>query len=242
MKTTSCLLIAAACLAQGFCLRADVLELKNGTVQNGRYLGGTSNSVRFETGSGTQEIATSQISQLKFTGTSGVLSPTGITTTNVVLQAGTTLLVRMVDSVSSRNNPGTPFTTRLEYDLGGGGVVALRSGALITGRVESSTQARRIAGQSTLDIRLTNISINGQAVPIVTSGFTEAGPESIRKAAKGAAGGAAIGAIAGDAGKGAAIGAVAGAVIRGATVTVPSGALLEFTLVQPVTLPAAVSR
>jgi hypothetical protein len=74
-------------------------------------------------------------------------------------------------------------------------------------------------------------------VPIVTSGFQEAGQASIAKAAKGAAFGAAVGAIAGDAGKGAAIGATASLLKKGQTITIPPGALLEFTLTQPVTVP-----
>ena len=81
--------------------------------------------------------------------------------------------------------------------------------------------------------------MNGQPVPIMTSGYQEAGQRSGAKVVKGAAAGAAIGAIAGDAGKGAAIGAVAGGVVRGQTVTVPPGSLLEFTLMQPVTVQAA---
>jgi YD repeat-containing protein len=150
----------------------------------------------------------------------------------VSLPAGTTLVVRTIDAVSSKNQAGTPFTTRLEYDLAGG----LKAGTTITGKVQSSTQAGRVRGQSTLDLRLTQITVNGKQVPIVTSGYQQAGQKSIKKAAKGAAAGAAIGAIADDAGKGAAIGAVAGGAVKGQTVTVPPGTLLQFTLQQAVTL------
>jgi hypothetical protein len=149
------------------------------------------------------------------------------------------LLVRTMDSISSKNKPGTAFTTRLEYDLGADNAVAVKGGTVIYGRVQSSTQAGRATGRSTLDLRLTQIVANGQPVPIMTSGFQEAGQASINKAAKGAAAGAAIGAIAGNAGKGAAIGATTGALVRGQTVTVTPGTLLEFTLVQPVTLQTA---
>jgi hypothetical protein len=144
-----------------------------------------------------------------------------------------------MDSVSSKNKAGTPFTTKLDSDVSAGGVVGLRSGTVIYGKVQSSTQAGRAMGQSTLDLRLTQIAASGQTVPIMTSGYQDAGQRSIAKAAKGAAAGAAIGAIAGNAGKGAAIGAVAGGAIRGQTLTVPPGTLLEFTLMQPVTVPAS---
>ncbi len=128
------------------------------------------------------------------------------------------------------------FTTKLEYDLGANNVVAAKGGTVIYGKVQNSTQAGRAVGRSTLDLRLTQITINGQPVPIVTSGYQQAGQASIAKAARGAAAGAAIGAITGDAGKGAAIGATAGALTRGQTITNPPGPLLQFTPTQPVTV------
>jgi hypothetical protein len=81
--------------------------------------------------------------------------------------------------------------------------------------------------------------VNGKPVPVASSGYKAAGDASIKKAARGAAAGAAIGAIAdgGDgAGKGAAIGATAGAMRKGETVTIGPGTLLEFSLIQPVTI------
>ena len=56
-------LVLACTLAQ-----ADVLELKNGKVLNGKYAGGTAATVRFSTGTGTEVIETSQIVALTFTG------------------------------------------------------------------------------------------------------------------------------------------------------------------------------
>ena len=246
------MLLAVACAN----LHADVLELKNGQVLNGKYSGGTAGTLRFETSAGLQVIETSQIIALTFTTPVATTSPAAATAatpaaapavvpaaapaapTVVTLPAGTMLLVRLMDSVSSKNKAGATFTTKLEYDLGNNGVVAVKGGTTIYGKVQSSTQARRAIGKSTLDLRLTQIVINGQPAPIMTSGYQQAGQASIAKAAKGAAAGAAIGAIAGDAGKGAAIGAVGGALMKGQTITVTPGTLLEFTLTQPVTIQA----
>src|ERR1051325_6477558 len=91
------------------------------------------------------------------------------------------------------------------------------------GKVQSSSLGGRAFGRSTLDLRLSQIVVNGQPVPITTSGYQQASQASIAKAAKGAAAG---GAIAGNAGTGAAIGTTAGALVRGQT----------FSLAQPVTL------
>jgi len=103
--------------------------------------------------------------------------------------------------------------------------------------VQSAQQAGRFAGQSKIDLRLTELAVGPNLVPIMTSGYTDAGARSMGKTAKGAGAGAAIGAIAGGgegAAKGAAIGAVASGVKKGETLSVGSGALLEFQLQQPV--------
>jgi len=237
-------------------LHADVLEMKDGQVLNGKYVGGTAATVRFEGSTGLQVIETSKIIALTFTTSAPaasaqptsapvaapttVAAPVAVQPKSVTLPAGTMLVVRMVDTVTSKKPAGTKFTTKLEYDLAVSGTVALKGGTAIYGKVQSSTQARRAFGKSTLDLRLAQIIVNGQPVPIVSSGYKEAGASSLKKAAKGAAAGAVIGEIADDdAGKGAAIGATASLIKKGETVTVPTGAMLEFTLTQPVTIQLA---
>jgi hypothetical protein len=253
IKSKNSILILG-CLVLNLSGRADILELKNGTILNGNYIGGTAGTVRFDTGSGAQVIETSQIIALTFTTPAAASSPPAVAPAQLPATApapapapvaqqqsltvpyGTMLLVRLMDSVSSRSAPGANFTTKLEYDLVVDGVVAVKAGTVIYGKVQSSTQAGRAVGKSTLDIRLAQMVVNGSPIPVSSSGYQQAGQASIAKAAKGAAAGAAIGAIAGNAGKGAAIGATAGALTRGQTVTIPPGTLLEFTLTQPVTM------
>lgn len=248
MKPGTLLLSALTVLTMALRAQADVLELKNGTILDGKYAGGSAGTIRFESSAGVQVIETSQITALTFTtpATAASTAPATGSAANatapapqggaVTLPAGTTLLVRMMDSISSKNDAGAKFTTKLEYDLGGTGAGSVKGGTIIYGQVQSSTQAGRAVGRSTLDLRLTQMVVGGQPIPIVTSSYKDAGQASIKKAARGAAAGAAIGAIAGDAGQGAAIGATAGALVRGKTVTVPPGTLLEFTLSQPVTI------
>jgi phage-related tail protein len=86
---------------------------------------------------------------------------------------------------------------------------------------------------------LSELAIGPTLVPVVTSGYTQKGDKSVGKTAKGAAAGAAIGAIADGgegAGKGAAIGAVASGVKKGQGVAINPGTLLEFQLQQPLTV------
>ncbi|MBK9140164.1 MAG: hypothetical protein IPM17_15590 [Verrucomicrobia bacterium] len=83
----------------------------------------------------------------------------------VSVPAGTTLLVRLVDPVSSNDPQGKRFTTALETDLAVNGVVVAKAGTKIYGRIESAQQARRLAGQSKLELRLTEAAIGPNLVP-----------------------------------------------------------------------------
>ncbi|MGC2527288.1 MAG: YMGG-like glycine zipper-containing protein [Candidatus Acidiferrum sp.] len=165
----------------------------------------------------------------------------------VTVPAGTSLLIRMVDSVdSSKNAVGSRFSATLETNLQVAGVVVAPAGTRIYGRLSQSKEAGRVAGKSELQLELTDIIINGTAYPLLSSDYSLQGSNSGKKTAKrvlgGAGLGAAIGAIAGNAGKGAAIGAVVGTtaavVQKGEKVSVPSETLLEFRLQQPASLPA----
>ena len=234
--------------------QADVLELKNGKVLTGSYAGGTAGTIRFETSQGVQVVETSQALALTFTATAAPataapgpamaapIPAAAPASASVSIPAGTTLLVRMMDGASSNDPKGKRFTTTLETDLIVNGKMIAKAGTKVYGRVENVQKAGRYAGQSSLDLRLTELAIGGSFVPIVTGPYVEAGAKSGGKTARGAAAGAAIGAIAGGgegAGKGAAIGAVASGVKRGQAVAVPSGTLLEFQLQQPLNLTSA---
>lgn len=277
MNTTLTLCLTTALLAGLAPVSADVLELKNGQVLNGRYVGGTAGTIRFDTGTGPQVFETSQALALTFTGsTAAPAAPTpapapaaaptaaapavaatpvpppaaaaaaapaaaapAAAPAKVTVPAGTTLLVRLADPVSSKDPQGKRFTTTLESDLAVNGAVVAKAGTKVYGRIQAAEQAGRLRGQSTLDLRLTEIAVGPNLVPLVTSGYTRAGERSVNKAARGAAAGAAIGAIVEDdqgAGKGAAVGAVAGGLKRGETVSVNPGTLLEFKLQQPVSV------
>jgi hypothetical protein len=165
----------------------------------------------------------------------------------ITVPAGTTILVRMLDTVdSSKNSPGSRFTAVLETNLVVNGSVIVPKGNTVYGRLAQAKQAGRATGSSELQLELTDIVVGGTAYPMLTSDYQVKGSSSGKRSAKrvlgGAGLGAAIGGIAGNAGKGAAIGATAGAVgavaQKGQSVNVPSETLLEFRLQQPASLPA----
>jgi len=258
MKTNITLCLTAGLLGWAAAVSADVLELKNGQTLSGKYVGGTAGTIRFETSAGVQVVETGQALALTFTGggsagaaaTAPAAAPAAAApapaaapaATSATIPAGTTLLARMVDPVSSRDPQGKRFTTTLDADLAVNGVVVVKAGTKVYGRVQSAQQAGRYAGQSKFDLQLTEIALGPNLVPIMTSGYTDTGARSGGKTARGAAGGAAIGAIAGGgegAAKGAAIGAVASGIKKGEALSVSPGALLEFRLQQPVTVSVA---
>src|ERR1043166_524393 len=75
MKLPLRLFSAAALLTLTTDSQADVLELKNGTILNGKYVGGTAGTVRFEAAGGVQVLETSQLTALTFTTGSATISP-----------------------------------------------------------------------------------------------------------------------------------------------------------------------
>jgi hypothetical protein len=243
------LLVAAAA--------ADTLELKDGRVLQGRYLGGTQAVVRFEANGELQTFNVTEIVALTFTGNSGTPAPAGVVPVSqpaaapaaaggaVTIPAGQSLLVRMIDGIdSSKNHVGDIFHASLETDLTVNGVLVAHKGADVYGRLAEAKEAGHLAGSSELQLELTRMVIDGHDYPVVSSDYTlqgkGRGKNTAEKVGGGAALGAIIGAIAGG-GKGAAIGAGVGAgaggavqvLTRGQQVKVPSETLLEFRLQQP---------
>jgi hypothetical protein len=261
MRTLGRILAAAAL---GFLLvavaAADTLELKDGRVLQGRYLGGTQAVLRFEANGELQTFNVTEVVALTFTGNTGTPAPAAVvpasqrvavpaaTGGTVTIPAGQALLVRMIDGVdSSKNHVGDIFHASLETDLSLNGDLVARKGADVYGRLAEAKEAGHVSGSSELQLELTRMVIDGHDYPVVSSDYTMKGKgrgvNTAEKVGGGAALGAIIGAIAGG-GRGAAIGAGVGAgaggavqvLTRGQQVKVPSETLLEFRLQQPVTV------
>jgi hypothetical protein len=220
-------------------LQADTLQLRNGQSLQGAYAGGTTETIQFKTDAGVVTVSRADAAVLTFTTPPPPPPPTPQPAAAVrppgpvTVPAGTLLLVRVQNQVSSDDKAGTKFAAVLETDLTANGVVVAPSGTKVYGQVQQSKKAGRMVGKSTLSLALTDINIGGTNQPIVTSDFSEAGEGSFKKTARNTAVGAGVGAAFGDAGKGAAIGAATAVIRKGDSVTVPANAILEFRLVQP---------
>jgi hypothetical protein len=257
-------LIIALCLAASVAW-ADSLELKNGSLIKGKFVGGTENEISFKVGSSVQKYNVADIASLKFDSE----TPSGelpvrpassrpnearmVASTKVpayvTITAGTRISVRTIDAIdSTKNHVGDRFQASLEEPLTIDGNIVAAKGADVYGRLAESKTSGTFAGRSQLQLELTGIVVNGQTVPVVTGEYELTGKSRGASTAKRTVGGAAVGSIIGaiaGGGKGAAIGAGVGAgvgagseiITKGDQVKVPSETLLDFTLQQDVSIP-----
>jgi hypothetical protein len=244
------LLMAVAAAAQ-----SSTLKLQDGRQFQGTYLGGTKDQIQFLINGEVKVFQTSEVSTIEFAApqVAEANADSGLNR-SVTVPQGTSILVRMIDSVdSSVNKPGDIFHASLEDDLRIGDVVVARKGADIYGKLMQVKSAGRLTGKSELALELTGIrTLNGEIQPVVSGTYEEAGKSRTGQTAKRAVGGAVIGAVigaiaggGGGAAKGAGIGAAAGTgvtlITHGEQIKIPSETLLQFQLAQPfmITLPKA---
>jgi hypothetical protein len=233
-----------AIIAVGLCMPAfafaDTLELKNGSVIKGTFIGGSEAQLSFRVGSTVQHYAVADILSLKFDADPGrsanyenfaprpepnyppppapvrSTSPAPVITGDrISVPTGTRLTIRTVDAIDSdRNRVGDKFAATLDQPLYVSDMLVVPKGAEVYGRLEEAKEAGHLAGKAQLRLSLTGIVINGQTYALSTGDYELSGKSrtanTATKVGGGAALGAVIGAIAGG-GKGAAIGAGVGA-------------------------------
>jgi hypothetical protein len=261
---SSCALIGVLCLAASLAW-ADSLQLKNGSLINGKFMGSTESEISFQVGSTVQKYDVRDVESLKFgsemaeTDTSTRPSNAGSNDARakasipapalVTIPAGTRISVRTIDGIDSlKNQVGDRFQASLEEPLMVDGSVVVAKGADVYGRLSESKKSGTFTGRSELQLELTGIMVNGQTIPVVTGEYELTGKSRGASTAKRTIGGAAVGSIIGalagggkGAGIGAAVGGGAGAgseiITKGDQVKIPSETLLEFTLQQDVSVP-----
>lgn len=132
----------------------------------------------------------------------------------VIVPAGTTLTVRLGESVGSKiSSPGQSFSATLASAVRVDGNEVIPAGASARGTVVDAKALGRFKGGASLELRLTSITVNGSERTIETSAVSREEKGKGKRTAVLAGGGTALGAIVGGlagGGKGAAIGALAG--------------------------------
>jgi len=247
---------------------ADSLELKNGSLIKGKFIGGTETEITFQVGSSRQKYSVEDMVSVTFDSEKAerdiprrperlssdearnVEDANREAAATVTIPAGTRISVRTIDRIdSTKNQVGDRFQASLEEPIFVDGVEVASQGADVYGRLTQSKTTGTFTGKSQLGLELTGIVVMGQTLPIVTGEYEVSGKSRGASTAKRTVGGAAVGTIIGalaGGGKGAAIGAGVGAgagagsevITRGDQVKVPSETLLDFTLQQDVSVPA----
>lgn len=244
-------LVVALCLVASMAW-ADSLELKNGSLIKGKFVGGTDTQITFQVGSSRQTYNISDIVSLKFDSerpatqaTTATPPPSNNSDTLVprppakleetsaspsqfvTIPAGTRISVRTIDGIdSTQNQVGDRFQASLEEPLLVNGEEVVPKGADVYGRLTQSNTSGTFTGKSQLGLELTGIVVNGRTYPIVTGEYSVAGKSRGASTAKRTIGGAAVGSIIGaiaGGGKGAAIGAGVGGGVGAGSETVTKG-------------------
>lgn len=242
MKKLSTFVAAAiAALATGLSM-ADTLELYDGRLLEGDFVGSSNGIVMFDTGSGIEAFPEDQVVGIFLS--AGVASaeaynaagdPNGVT-----IPAGTRLVIRTSDAIdSSRHGAGHRFRAQLESAVVVDGTTVVARGTTVHGRIAQAQQAGRVAGSSELVVEFTDLMINDVLVPISTGGLSaQTGGEGARTIGRTARAAAIGGLASGRSGArtGARVGAGASILTQGASVNIPRGTIVETTLSAPVTV------
>ena len=242
MKKISTLFVAVfATLVAGISL-ADTLELYDGTLLEGDFVGSSNGIVMFDTGDGIEAYPEDQVIGIFLSaGVAHAESHVAAGTANsVTVPAGTRLVIRTTDTIdSNRHGAGHRFRGQLESALVVDGVTVVPRGTFVHGRITQARQSGRMVGSSQLAIEFTDLMVDDVLVPISTGGLSaqtqgEAGRTLGRTARAAAIGGLIDGSS--GARTGAKVGVGASILTSGASINVPRGTILETTLAAPLSI------
>ena len=159
---------------------ADTVEMRDGSLVRGRYVGGTAGTIRIESAEGVKVLETSNVLALTFDsqGAAPTTAPApaaaqaaaqpaaaAAAPVSVSVPAGSILTIRLDGPVSSKDPEGKKFSGKLLADLTADGKTVAKAGSAVYGQVDKSKQAGRLAGKSELKISLRRIVINSRAPP-----------------------------------------------------------------------------
>ncbi|HTF69094.1 MAG TPA: BON domain-containing protein [Edaphobacter sp.] len=171
----------------------------------------------------------------------------------VTIPSGTTIPVRITQTLDSASTQqGQSFSGTVATDVMADGLVAIRQGTGVGGRVSAVQEAAHYKGNSLLSIELVSINRHGDSLAVATQPYSVQGKGRGKNTVAKVGGGAAVGAILGGifgGGKGAAIGSAAGAgvgagantITRGEQVQIPSESLVNFTLTNSLSIRVSTS-
>lgn len=242
MKKILTLVLATLSTVLGSVAIADTLELADGTLLEGDFVGSSNGIIMFNTGDGIEAFPEAEVVGVFFS--SGVATAQAATDQGpamLTVPAGTRLVIRTTETIdSNRHSAGHRFRGQLEGALVVNGVTVVPRGTFVHGRITQAQQSGRMVGRSALAIEFSDVMLNDQLFPISTGELSaqtqgEAG-RTVGRTARAAAIGGLIDGSSG-ARTGARVGAGASILTRGSSINVPRGTILETTLAAPLTVP-----
>lgn len=224
---------------------ADTLELADGSLLEGDFVGSSNGIIMFNTGDTIEAFPESEVV--------GIFLSSGVATAEasaaatqapaptITVPAGTRLVIRTSDTVDTRRHQaGHRFRGQLEGALVVDGTTVARRGTFVHGRIAQAQQSRRLVGSSNMTMEFTDIMIDDQLIEIRTSGLQAQGANEAGRTVGRTARAAAIGGlVSGSSGArtGAAVGAGASILTQGSSINVPAGTILETRLDAPLSVP-----
>lgn len=158
---------------------ADTIRMRNGQIIQGKYLGGTENTVRFQTDNKTVVYQIKEISAITFSSVSsrlsqGTHSTEGVQTpqpeqTLVTIVPGTRISIRMIQTVDTIiSKKGDKFYANLESALVVDGKVVIPKGTMVRGQIIQSEQGKY---GSALVITLQGFILKQRIIPMTTTNY-----------------------------------------------------------------------
>jgi hypothetical protein len=172
----------------------------------------------------------------------------GDRTREVTVPAGTSVLLRWSETVSSRaNSAGDVFRTTVDQDVRIAGDVAIPAGSVVIGRVTEAHQPEKVGGRARLSLEFTALELPSGESSAIEAVFAASGKSQNLKDAGIIAGSTVGGAILGEAldeGEGGVIGGILGGIggavaasrNKAQAVQIPAGTVMAIELVRAVTL------
>ncbi|MGH9343506.1 MAG: BON domain-containing protein, partial [Terriglobia bacterium] len=125
-------------------------------------------------------------------------APPPLPPVQVTIPSGTTISVRLIDSISSANaQAGQVYAASLLAPVVANGSVMIPKGADAKVRVVEVKSAGHYKGQSELQLTLASLSSNGADYPLQTGYYTKEGTSRSKNTAEKVGGGAALGTLLG---------------------------------------------
>jgi len=223
----------------GATLLADTIELSDGTILEGDFIGSSNGIIMFDTGDGIEAYPEDQVAGVFFSsGAENAVAQASAPPAPVLtVPAGARMVIRTVEDVDTRRHgAGHRFRGQLENALVADGVTVAPRGTFVHGVIAAASRGGNVAGSASLSMEFTDILINDDLYPIATSSLqaqsaNEAG-RTVQRTARAAAVGALIDGKSG-ARTGMKVGAGVSILTSGASINVPRGTLLETTLRTP---------